>query len=394
MVELPPGMRPVWAEIDLDNLAANVRKVVSHSAPAVVMAVVKANAYGHGALQVAKVCLENGARWLGVGLVEEAQELRRAGIAAPIHIMSMPTPEQAEAVVKGGFSCGISDLEVAEALAAAGRRYGRSAKVQVKVDTGMGRLGLLPDEVLVFVEKLKQFSNLEIIGLYTHFSSSDERDKSYTIAQYKVFKNVLTNLAEHGHTFSWVHAANSAALLDTPEFGENLVRPGIILYGLYPSEEVSRQITLKPVMSLKARISFVKKLPAGSAVSYGRTYVTKKETTIAGVPIGYADGWSRLLSDKGQVLVGGRRLPIIGRICMDQFMIEVTEDLYVSLGDEVVLFGGQGTETIPVEEVAHLLNTINYEVICMVGPRIPRVYVKGGRVIGVEKMVQTSYHED
>lgn len=393
MIELPLDMRPAWAEINLDNLAANVRAVVGWAAPAEVMAVVKANAYGHGAVQVAKVALENGARWLGVGLVEEAQELRRAGIAAPIHIMSMPSPDQAEAVVKGGFSCGVADLEVAEALATAGRRYGRAARVQVKVDTGMGRLGLLPDEVLPFLERLKQMNNLEVIGIYTHFASADEKDKRYTRAQYSTFKRILEKLNEHGYNFSWVHAANSAAVLDTPEYGENLVRPGIILYGLYPSEEVQRDLVLKPVMSLKARLAFVKTVSAGSSISYGRTYVTSTETTIAGVPIGYADGWSRVLSGKAEVLFKGRRVPIIGRICMDQFMIKIPAGLEARIGDEVVLFGSQGDEIIPVEEVAEHMGTINYEIVCMVGPRVPRVYVKGGKVIAVEKVVQVPYYD-
>ncbi len=394
MVELPVGMRPAWAEVDLDNLAYNVRTVVEHSRPAGVMAVVKANGYGHGAVQVAKVALENGVKWLGVGLVEEAQELRRAGIAAPIHIMSMPPPEQAEAVVRGGFSCGVSDLEVAEALALAGRRYGRVAKVQVKVDTGMGRLGILPQDVLAFVEKLRRLPNLDLIGIYTHFSSADEQDKTYTIAQYKTFKRVLENLHEHGIDFSWVHAANSAAILDTPEFGENLVRPGIILYGLYPSEEVHRELKLRPVLSLKARLIFVKKISAGSYVSYGRSFRANEAMTIAGVPLGYADGWSRLLSAKAEVLLAGRRVPIVGRICMDQFMIEVPPDVEAMLGDEVVLIGRQGDEYISAEEVATHMGTVNYEIICNIGPRIPRVYIKNGRAISAEKVVQISYFDD
>lgn len=394
MIELPVGMRPAWAEIDLDNLAYNVRTVVEHSKPAGVMAVVKANGYGHGAVQVAKVALENGVKWLGVGLVEEAQELRRAGIAAPIHIMSMPLPDQAEAVVRGGFSCAVSDLEVAEALALAARRYGRVAKVQVKVDTGMGRLGVLPQDVLPFVEKLRRLPHLDLIGIYTHFSSADEQDKTYTIAQYETFKRVLRDLHEHGISFSWVHAANSAAVLDTPEFGENLVRPGIILYGLYPSAEVHRDLKLRPVLSLKARLVFVKRIPAGSYVSYGRSFRAAKAMTIAGVPLGYADGWSRLLSDKAEVLLAGRRVPIIGRICMDQFMIAVPPDVDARLGDEVVLIGQQGDEYISAEEVAAHMGTLNYEIICNIGPRIPRVYIKNGRAIAAEKVVQVSYFDD
>lgn len=394
MIELPLGLRPAWAEINLDNLTANVKAVVKKAAPAEVMAVVKANAYGHGAVQVAKVALENGARWLGVGLVEEAQELRRAGIAAPIHIMSTPFPEQAEAVVKGGFSCGLADMEVAEALSAAGRRFGRTARVQIKIDTGMGRLGVLPQEVLPFVQKVRDLNNVEVIGIYTHFASADEKDKGYTDNQYRIFKDSVNLLRENGITFSWIHASNSAAVLDSPEFGENLVRPGVILYGLYPSSEVGRDLELKPVMSLKARLSFVKRVPAGSSISYGRTYVTEEETTIAGVPLGYADGWSRVLSGSSEVLLAGRRVPVIGRICMDQFMVRVPDDIEANIGDEVVLFGSQGDATIAVEEVAEGMGTINYEIVCMVGPRVPRVYLRNNRVVAVEKVVQVPYYDD
>ncbi|MGE5554630.1 MAG: alanine racemase [Betaproteobacteria bacterium] len=376
----PQTIRPVWAEINLDNLAHNVREIRRRIGPrAQIMAVVKANAYGHGAGPVAKVALENGANWLGVALVEEAYQLRREGIEAPIHVLGMPSPGQAEAVVAGGFSCAVCAREVAEALSAAAVRLGRPALVQLKIDTGMGRLGLLPAEVPEFRRYLESLPGIEVIGAFTHFASADEVDKAFTRQQFALFQETLSSC--EGPPLTLAHAANSAAVIDLPELAGPLVRPGIMLYGLYPSAEVSRTaVDLRPVMSLKARVAYVKRLPAGASVSYGRTYVTREPETVALLPLGYADGLNRLLSNRGEVLLGGRRVPLRGRVCMDQCVVGVPDDLEVRLGDEAVIFGRQGDEEITVDEVAERIGTINYEVVCAVGGRVPRVYVRDGRV--------------
>lgn len=373
-------IRPVWAEIDLDNLAHNVREIRRRIGPsAEIMAVVKANAYGHGAPPVARVALENGASWLAVALVEEAYQLRREGLTAPIHLLGMPSPGQAEAVVAGGFSCAVCAVEVAEALSAAAVRLGRPARVQLKIDTGMGRLGLLPAEVPAFRRFLESLPGIQLLGAFTHFASADETDKAYTLKQYEAFRGALS--ACEGPPLDLAHVANSATIIDLPELAGPLVRPGIMLYGLYPSAEVSRSaLDLRPVMSLKARVAYVKSLPAGHPVSYGRTYVTSAPEKVALLPLGYADGFSRLLSGRAEVLLRGRRVPLRGRVCMDQCVVGVPEDLEVRVGDEAVIFGRQGEEEITVDEVARRLGTINYEVVCAVSGRVPRVYLKDGRV--------------
>lgn len=374
------SLRPVWAEIDLDNLAHNVREIRRRiGARAEIMAVVKANAYGHGAPQVARVALANGASWLAVALLEEAWQLRREGLTAPIHLLGMPSPGQAEAVVAGGFSCAVCAKETAQALSAAALRLGRTARVQVKVDTGMGRLGLLPEELPAFRQYLESLPGLEVLGAFTHFASADEPDKAYTRQQYAAFQAALA--ACPGEPWRLAHAANSAAIIDLPELAGPLVRPGIMLYGLYPSAEVSREaVDLRPVMSLKARVTYVKRLPAGYPISYGRTYVTAAPETVALLPLGYADGFSRLLSGNAEVLLGGRRVPLRGRVCMDQCVVGVPEGLPVRIGDEAVIFGRQGNEEITVDEVAGRIGTINYEVVCAVSGRVPRVYLQDGRV--------------
>lgn len=384
---MPQNLRPVWAEIDLDNLAHNVREVRRRVGEGPqIMAVVKANAYGHGAPQVARVALENGASCLAVALVEEAEVLRREGIAAPIHLLSMPSPGQAERVVAGGFSCAVCAREVAEALSAAAVRLGRSARVQLKIDSGMGRLGLLPGEVPEFRRYLESLPGIELRGAFTHFASADEADKAYTRRQFEAFRTALAGC--DGPPLPLAHAANSAAVIDLPELAGPLVRPGIMLYGLYPSPEVSHAaVDLRPVMSLKARVTFVKRLPAGSPVSYGRTYVTERSETVALLPLGYADGFSRLLSGKAEVLLHGRRVPVRGRICMDQCVIGVPDDLEVRIGDEAVIFGRQGEAELSVDEVAARLGTINYEVVCAVSGRVPRVYLRHGRVSEVRSFL-------
>ena len=376
-----------WAEIDLDAIAHNVRQLKRHIGERVKLtAVVKANAYGHGAVPVARTALENGAERLAVNRVVEGIELRRAGIAAPILILGYSPPWEAEAIVRHDLTPTITEREVALALARAAASQGKTVPVHVKVDTGMGRFGLLPKEVVDFAKGLADFPNLRLEGLYTHFATADEADKSHTRRQFGIFLDVLKRLEEAGIEVPIRHAANSAATLDLPETHLDMVRCGIAIYGLYPSAEVSHSVPLKPAMSLKSRVARLRTLPAGSCISYGCTYVTSSPTRVALVPVGYGDGYHRLLSNRGQVLIRGRRAPILGRVCMDQFVVDVSDIPGVRLNDEVVVFGRQGEEEISAEEVAAWAQTINYEVVTALMPRVTRVYLRGGRAVAVRPL--------
>ncbi|HHU31434.1 MAG: alanine racemase [Zhaonellaceae bacterium] len=370
-------MRPVWAEIDLKAIDHNlneVKRVISPSTD--MMAIVKANGYGHGAVQVAERAVKAGAVYLGVALLQEAIELRKHGITTPILILGYTSEEDYKLLVKYQITQGIYQLTQAEILNEIAKSQGVKAKVHVKIDTGMGRLGFSVQESVEAIEKIAKLSHVELEGVFSHLAMSDAKDKSYTYLQLEKFIKISQKLEQAGLDIKYKHLANSGGIIDLPETHFNLVRPGIILYGLYPSEEVDRtKIRLKQAMSFKTQISYVKEVPKGTSISYGCTYTTTRTSRIATLPLGYADGYSRLLSNRGMVLVGGKRVPVVGKICMDQFMIDVTEVENVKPGDEVVLFGSQGQEFLSVEEIAELIGTINYEVLCMVSYRVPRRYV-------------------
>jgi len=370
---------PVWAEIDLAAIAHNVREIRRvTNPPAKVMAVVKANGYGHGAVEVGRTALDNGAEWLGVARVTEAVALREAGIGAPILILGYIPPEQSGEVVRHRISQAVYTRDMALALSEAAGREGVRARVHVKVDTGMGRIGWLAGpgaagEIL----SLASMPNIEIEGIFTHFAAADSADKKYSRRQFERFVEIIELLRRKGLEFPIKHAANSAALMELPETHLDMVRTGIAVYGLYPSDEVDRGIVaLRPAMTLKARVAYVKEVPAGFKISYGCTHTTTGPTVIATLPLGYADGYSRLLSSRGEALLRGCRAPVVGRVCMDQVMVDVGHIPGVREGDEAVLIGRQGGEEIPADEVAAKLGTINYEVTCMVSYRVPRVYVR------------------
>jgi len=370
---------PVWAEIDLAAIAHNVREIRRvTNPPAKVMAVVKANGYGHGAVEVGRTALDNGAEWLGVARVTEAVALREAGIGAPILILGYIPPEQSGEVVRHRISQAVYTRDMALALSEAAGREGVRARVHVKVDTGMGRIGWIAGpgaagEIL----SLASMPNIEIEGIFTHFAAADSADKKYSRRQFERFVEIIELLRRKGLEFPIKHAANSAALMELPETHLDMVRTGIAVYGLYPSDEVDRGIVaLRPAMTLKARVAYVKEVPAGFKISYGCTHTTTGPTVIATLPLGYADGYSRLLSSRGEALLRGCRAPVVGRVCMDQVMVDVGHIPGVREGDEAVLIGRQGGEEIPADEVAAKLGTINYEVTCMVSYRVPRVYVR------------------
>lgn len=370
-------MRPVWAEIDLKAIEHNLNEVKKLLKPTTkIMAIVKANAYGHGAVQVAERAVKAGAEYLGVALLQEAIELREHGITTPILILGYTWEQDYHLLVQYQITQAIYQVKQAELLNEVARSQGIKAKVHVKIDTGMSRLGFSVKESVEAIEKIAKLSHVEIEGLFSHLAMSDARDKSYTYLQLERFVTVCQKLEAAGLKFKYKHLANSGGVIDLPETHFDLVRPGIILYGLYPSVEVDHtKIKLKQAMTLKTQISYVKEVPEGTSISYGCTYTTASKAKIATLPLGYADGYTRLLSNRAMVLVDGKRVPVVGKICMDQCMVDVTEVEVVKPGDEVVLFGSQGQEFLSIDEIADLIGTINYEVLCMVSNRVPRKYV-------------------
>lgn len=384
---------PTWVEINLDAIAKNVRnikKLIGEKKE--LMAVVKGNAYGHDVLEVSSVVLDNGANRLAIARLEEGILLREAGITVPILVLGLTLKEQAELLVLYDITPAVSEFEMLEKLSKSAIKMNKIAKIHLKVDTGMGRIGIFPQEVLGFIKKVKSLKNVEIEGIFTHFSVADEKDKAYTENQFKKFNKVLIDIKREGINISIKHVGNSATLLDLPHMWLDMLRPGISIYGLYPSPEVKKTIDLIPAQEFKTRIIFLKELPAGESIGYGRTYITKRRTLVASLPVGYADGYNRLLSNQGEVLVRENRVPIIGRICMDQCMIDVTKLPQVEAGDEVVLWGKQGDEVISVEEIAQKIGTINYEIVHMPDKkRVPKLFIKNGKPWKVKTMLEERF---
>ncbi|NLA12077.1 MAG: alanine racemase [Firmicutes bacterium] len=379
----PFHQRPTRAEIDLDCIEHNLNELCRLLGPDVaIMAVVKADGYGHGAVEVARVVLEAGASWLGVALIDEGAALRRAGIDAPILLLGHTDPADSPQLLEYRLTPTVCDLETAGLFSRYFSSRSRRWPVHLKIDTGMGRLGVSPAESIELMDVLSRLPGLELEGVFTHLSSADdEAGAAYTAEQLSLFESALAGAGERGVHPPLCHAANSAAALLYPQSRYNLVRIGIALYGYYPSPWVQQKaaVKLEPAMLLKSKISFLKKVPPQTPLSYGRTFHTAKDTVVATVSAGYADGYQRALSNRGEVLVRGRRAPVVGRICMDQLMIDVSGIEGAAPGDEVILYGGRGPEHIAVEEVAALLGTINYELLCNVGTRVPRSHIRTRR---------------
>ncbi len=368
------GYLPSRVEIDLAVLAHNVRWLKSLAGTnAALMAVVKANAYGHGALAVARVALAHGADWLAVANMGEAIELRQAGIEAPILILSYLPAAAIPLAIEHDISISLYDeAQLPLYGAAIGTATGK-LKLQLKVDTGMGRLGMRPQDVAPLVRRLRALAGIELEGIYTHFAAADE-DPTYTSLQLDRFKRVLKSIQAESLRLKYVHAANSAALLTSPESYFNLLRPGLLLYGLSPSTDIATTAKLQPAMSWKTYVAQVKTLPAGSSVGYGRTYRAGAAETIAILPVGYADGLRRSPHTWREVLVHGLRAPLVGRVSMEKIAINISQIPDVAIGDEVVLLGKQGDDEISPDEIASWLGTINYEVLTSIAPRAPRSY--------------------
>lgn len=375
----------------MDALAFNMRGIRARTeSGAMVTAVVKADAYGHGVEEVSRVVLENGADRLAVACISEAKQLRRAGIDAPILILGASDVSDAPEIVSNGIIPAVFSYNFASALSDAGRAQGKNVKIHIKVDTGMSRIGFVAgedeDSAVSVIKRIYELPNIEIEGIFSHFSTADEEDKAYTKRQFDVFVSFCDRLKAEGIEIPIRHIANSAAIMMYPETHLEMVRAGIILYGLYPSQEVDKtRLPLVPVMRLKSRITMVKEKEAGWGVSYGREYITGQRTRIATVPVGYADGYTRNLAKRASVLLkDGTCAKIIGRICMDQCMIDVTNVNNISAGDEVTLFGADG---ITADDIAGWMDTINYEVVCLVSKRIPRVFVAGGKTKAVRNYI-------
>jgi alanine racemase len=367
------NFRPTWAEINLANIAHNIREFRQHiPASTRLMAVVKADGYGHGSVEVARAALSAGADWLAVALVEEGLKLRQAGIAVPILVLGYLPPEGVASAVQYHLIPGIVDEDTLQLVEQEAIRQRRKVAVHLKVDTGMGRLGRQGSQAEALALRALTSPVLDLQGVYTHFAAADEADKSFTMAQLDKFKGLVEKI--EGKQIL-AHAGNSAAAIEVPEAHLDMVRIGISLYGLWPSSEVKRIINLKQSMSLITRIGFIKEVTPGTPISYGCTWRAGRISRIATLPIGYADGYSRLLSGKGEVLIRGQRAPLVGRVCMDYCMVDVTDLRDVAVGEEVVLYGRQGNEFISLDEVAKHIGTINYEVACGLSVRVPRYYV-------------------
>ncbi|MBK5251764.1 MAG: alanine racemase [Peptostreptococcaceae bacterium] len=375
--------RPAWVEIDLDAFEENFRKIKALVRPGtMVTGVIKADAYGHGAVEIGKVLLDQGVDRFAVATLSEAVQLRKVFKSVPILILGYTPTYGADELIENEIIQTMYNVDEARIFSARAEKLGKTLKVHIKIDSGMSRLGFQATEDSV--DKIMEISKLpyiEIEGMFTHFAVADEIDKAYTYGQYEKYKFMVDALKARGLEIPVKHVSNSAAIMDLPEMNLDMVRAGIILYGLYPSNEVIKdRIDLKQVMSLKAEISHVKELEAGRGVSYGLKYVTPGLRKIATIPIGYADGFTRMLSGKAEVLVKGKKVPVVGRICMDQCLIDVT-GIDVKIGDEVVLFGSDGKNTISIDEVAAKLGTINYEITCMINKRIPREYTRDGKTV-------------
>jgi alanine racemase len=370
---VPTPTRPTVAEIDLNALAYNLKGIRNKVGRDVkVMAVVKANAYGHGIVEVARFLQQRAVEYFGVANAEEGVVLREAGITAPIHVFTIPSTTQIPAFTSFGLEPTVGNETEARLLNMQARRSGKILNVHIKVDTGMNRIGVKPRDVSKLVKALNGLKQLEIKGVYTHFATADRRDKSFSKQQLALFHQSLDALCTAGIVPEVVHTAGSAGILDLPESYFSMVRPGIMMYGYYPSDETTESVRLKPVLSLKSRVSVVKWIEPGESVSYGRRFIANRRTRIATLPVGYADGYMRILTGQSSALIGGTVFPIVGTICMDQLMVDVGKS-DVRVGDEAVLIGRQGRKTITAWDLASKIGTIPYEICTNISSRVPRI---------------------
>ena len=371
-----------WTEIDIDALKYNFRNIKGILKPHTkIMSVVKADAYGHGYKECCRTLLEAGTDAFAVATIEEAAQIRKAGFDTPVLILGAVSKDDFPHLLELKVMPAIFNASDAEVLSQIAKKSDKTSKIHIKIDTGMSRLGFSASNINTVDEivKISKLPNIEINGIFSHFACADEKNPEYTYMQFERFMHLLEQLEKAGVKIPVKHIANSAAIMMYPEMQLDMVRPGIILYGYYPSGEVDKtRLLLKPVMTLKSRVAFVKELEAGVGVSYGKEYITDRKTKLATIPIGYADGYIRALSGKAKMEAGGELASVVGRICMDQCMIDVTNVNNIDIGDEVTLFGGG---KITADDVASWLSTINYEVLCLIARRVPRIYKEGGKTL-------------
>ena len=374
----------VYARVDLDAIASNMERMKQNlNDNTKIMAVIKADGYGHGAVQIAQMLENIDYIWgYAVATLDEAVVLKSEGMKKPVLVLGCVFPDQYMEMLKYDIRMNVYTEEMAEAISQMAAREGMTAYMHIKLDTGMTRLGFDTSQASVeSIHRISKMNNVCMEGIFTHFAKADETDKTFTQRQIKDFIWMTDKLKEKGVEFEYEHCANSAAIIDVPEAHFDLVRAGISTFGLYPSEEVNKEnVRLKPAMALKSHVAFVKEIEVGTPISYGGSYVSEKPMKIATIPVGYADGYPRNLSNIGYVLIRGKRAPIVGRVCMDQFMVDVTDIDGVSFGDNVTLIGKDGNETITVEDLSALSGRFNYEFICDLGKRIPRVFVRDGKI--------------
>lgn len=364
--------RPTWAEVNLKNIAYNINSIRKFISPKTrILATVKADAYGHGIIPVCRKLVSLGIDFFGVATIDEALVLRKAGIKSDILILGGVFPNDADIIIKYNLAQTVFTKELALALNRAAGRHKKKARVHIKIDTGMGRLGIWHTEALAFIRQITKLKFLKLEGVFTHMPCADT-DDNFTKEQISAFGDLLREFKECGIYIPLAHMANSVGALNFKESRFNLIRPGIIIYGLRPKERLP--IKLRPVLSLKTKIIYLKKIPKGRSVSYGRTFIAPKPTVIATLPIGYGDGYPRLLSNKAEVLIRGVRAKIVGRVCMDQIMVDVSHIPNVRIGDTAILIGAGKNNIIRAEELAKLSHTISYEIACGIGSRVPRVY--------------------
>ena len=385
-----------WAEINLNSIEYNFRNIKNKlSERTKILCVLKADAYGHGAEFLVKEYEKLGADWYGVSNIDEAVQLRNAGAKKPILIFGYTNPEMVETLNKYDISQAVFSLQYAQKLSEICEKTSSKIKIHIKVDTGMSRIGFFcqsEESINSSAEEIKQLKNLknlETEGIFTHFSVSDDmtNNTEYTIKQYNNFCSIIKKIENEGMKIPIKHCCNSGGIISCPGMHMDMVRAGVILYGLYPSEEVKDKIDLKPVMQLKTVVSQVKEIPENTSVSYGRTFVSNKKMKIASVSIGYADGYSLKFSNSAELLIHGKRAKIVGRVCMDQLMIDITNIENVKEGDEVTIFGTDNPQSISVDELAKIAGTINYEIVCLIGKRVPRIYIKDGKIKGKISLV-------
>ena len=365
------GYRPTWAQINLKNLEYNFNRVKSLLEPQVkILVTVKADAYGHGLIAVSKRLSAVGVDYLGVASIDEGILLRKAGIKIPILLLGLILKQDIPALFTYRLTPTVCDKDLASAINKRASKLKNKIAIHIKVDTGMGRIGVLPNEALSLVKDIHKLKHIIIEGIFTHFAFAD-LNRKFTNYQIDLFNKLISNLKKDGIVIPLVHAANSIGLIDYKPSHFTMVRPGLVIYGLHPKNQLS--IKLKPVLSLKTRIVFIKRVSAGTAISYGCTYVTKRPGNVVTLPVGYGDGYPRNLSNLALLLIGGRRFRITGRVCMDQIMVDVG-NFKPKIGEEVVLIGSQGKQKVTAEELAELSGTISYEIVCGLGSRIPRIY--------------------